>query len=206
MEKKKVEHYIKQLMELNQTLDGDDIDDDVLNNEFVNTLNNVLTNLNKDIEKTMIENENVGSFSLNVKIKKLHPNAIIPSYSKDGDAGLDLTITSIVSETLKDITYGFGVAMEIPKGYVGLLFPRSSIRKQDLTLSNSVGVIDSGYRGEIQVTFKKINKTSSVHNMYDIGDRGAQIIILPYPQVKFIESNDLSETERNDGGFGSTGS
>jgi dUTP pyrophosphatase len=137
---------------------------------------------------------------MEIKIKKLHDLAIIPSYAKDGDAGMDLFITEIKSENRLDITYGFGVAMEIPKGYVGLVFPRSSIRKTDLILSNSVGVIDSGYRGEIQATFRKTGIDS-----YKVGDRGAQIMILPYPEIKFEEVQELSNTERGEGGFGSTG-
>ena len=218
MEKSKLEEYIKKLMELNETLDDDEITDDILNNEFVSTLNNVLTSLNKDIENNMVETKNIGSFTLDVKIKKLDPNAIIPTYSKNGDAGLDLTITKIINETKKDITYGFGIAMEIPYGYVGLVFPRSSVRNYNLLLTNCVGVIDSGYRGEIQSTFKKMNtvRTEPIkygsrnaplrNDVYSVGDRGAQIIIIPYPTVKFTEVQELSETERNDGGFGSTGS
>ena len=133
-------------------------------------------------------------------IKKLHPNAVIPSYAKDGDAGMDLVITDIKGENKYDITYGFGISMEIPEGFMGLVFPRSSIRKTDLVLSNSVGVIDSGYRGEIQATFKKTGL-----NKYEIGDRGAQIIIIPHPEIEFEEVDELSDTERGDGGFGSTG-
>jgi dUTP pyrophosphatase len=91
-----------------------------------------------------------------LKFKKLNDTAVIPSYAKPGDAGMDLVATSIISNTTFDVTYGTGIAMEIPKGFVGLVFPRSSIRKTDLALTNSVGVIDSGYRGEIQATFKKI--------------------------------------------------
>ena len=146
---------------------------------------------------------------VDVKIKKLHPNAVIPSYSKDGDAGMDLVATKIISNTTFDITYGTGIAIEIPKGFVGLLFPRSSIRKTDLALTNSVGVIDSGYRGEIQATFKKVYGKNDVRIDevdYKIGDRIAQIIIMPYPQVKFSEVEELSETDRGSGGFGSTGS
>lgn len=141
---------------------------------------------------------------IDVNIKKLHKDAVIPSYSKDGDAGMDLTATEIISETDDDITYGIGIAMEIPRGYVGLVFPRSSIRKYDLILSNSVGVIDSGYRGEIQATIKKTKGYYS--KAYQLGERVAQIIIIPYPQVKFNEVQELSETDRGSGGFGSTGS
>jgi dUTP pyrophosphatase len=81
---------------------------------------------------------------MKVKIKKIHPDAAIPSYAKNGDAGLDLVATTIIGETLGSITYGLGIALEIPEGFVGLIFPRSSIRKTGLQLSNSVGVVDSG--------------------------------------------------------------
>ena len=115
---------------------------------------------------------------------------------------MDLTITNIIFESETQVTYGFGLSMEIPKGYVGLIFPRSSVRDFNLLLSNSVGVIDSGYRGEICATFKKTNTDANIYGLYD---RGAQIIILPYPQIEFIESDNLTETERGDGGFGHTG-
>lgn len=137
---------------------------------------------------------------MQVRIKKLNENAVIPTYAKGGDAGMDLVITDIKGENKYDITYGFGISMEIPEGFMGLVFPRSSIRKTDLVLSNAVGVIDSGYRGEVQVTFKKTGL-----NKYEIGDRGAQIIIMPHPTIQFIEVNELSNTERGKGGFGSTG-
>ena len=138
-----------------------------------------------------------------VKLKKLKENAVYPQYAKEGDAGMDLVATSILSNTTFDITYGMGIALEIPEGFVGLIFPRSSIRKYDLTLSNSVGVIDSGYRGELQATFKKTNGLDSV--AYKVGDRIAQIMILPYPKFIFREVAELSNTERGEGGFGSTG-
>ena len=84
---------------------------------------------------------------MKVRIKKLSPTAVIPTYAKVGDAGMDMVATRIINETLDSITYGTDIAMEIPNGFVGLVFPRSSIRKTNLHLSNSVGVIDSGYRG-----------------------------------------------------------
>ena len=143
------------------------------------------------------------TFDIKVKIKKLKENAVIPTYAKVGDAGMDLIATSIISNTTFDITYGLGIALEIPEGFVGLVFPRSSIRKYELTLSNSVGVIDSGYRGELQATFKKTNGLDSLS--YKVGDRIAQIMIIPYPQIEFEEVNELSNAERGEGGFGSTG-
>ena len=139
---------------------------------------------------------------MKVKIKKLHSDAVIPTYAKSGDAGMDLVATSIKFDGTQ-VTYGTGLAMEIPEGFVGLAFPRSSIRKTDLSLSNSVGVIDSGYRGEIQATFKKTQGLDSLK--YKVGERGAQIIILPYPQVFMTEVPELSESDRGEGGFGSTG-
>ena len=151
-----------------------------------------------------------------VKIKKLNPKAIIPSYAKEGDAGMDLVATSIISDTPEQITYGLGIALEIPEGFVGLVFPRSSIRKTGLQLSNSVGVIDSGYRGELQATFNKIfggdrfyDETSltevTSNDFYKVGDRVCQIMVIPHPTLELIEVDELSDTERGDGGFGSTG-
>ena len=142
---------------------------------------------------------------MKVRIKKLNENAVIPSYAKDGDAGMDLVATSIISNTSTQITYGIGLALEIPKGFVGLIFPRSSVRKTRLMLSNCVGVVDSGYRGELQATFNKINNDSVSENDYKVGDRIAQIMIIPHPEIEFEEADELSDTERGEGGFGSTG-
>lgn len=139
---------------------------------------------------------------MKVKIKKIDANAVIPKYAKPGDAGLDLTATS---EEWNDdntmVTYGTGLAVEIPEGYVGLVFPRSSVSKTTLNLTNSVGVIDSGYRGEIMFKFRYLEEGM----IYDVGDRIGQLIIMPYPQIEFEEVEDLSSTERGEGGFGSTG-
>jgi dUTP pyrophosphatase len=153
---------------------------------------------------------------MKVRIKKLSELAVIPSYAKDGDAGMDVIATSIISDTPTQITYGLGIALEIPKGFVGLVFPRSSIRKTGLQLSNSVGVIDSGYRGELQATFNKLFggeamydemkvKEIQPNDFYKVGDRVAQIMIIPHPPIEFEEANELSDTERGAGGFGSTG-
>jgi dUTP pyrophosphatase len=140
---------------------------------------------------------------MQVKIKKLSSDAVIPTYAKDGDAGMDLVATSIVNEEVFQITYGLGISMEIPKGFVGLVFPRSSIRKYDLSLTNCVGVIDSGYRGELQYKFRKERGVAS--NKYEIGDKICQIMIIPYPPIEFEEVEELTNTERGEGGFGSTG-
>lgn len=141
---------------------------------------------------------------MKVKIKKLHPWAKIPKYAKPGDAGLDLTCVDIeYDETRRLIKYKTGLAVEIPEGYVGLLFPRSSVMQQDLALTNSVGVIDSGYRGEVTAVFRP---TTNFHiESYDVGDRVVQLLILPYPQIELEEAESLSNTERGTGGYGSTG-
>lgn len=144
---------------------------------------------------------------MEVKFKKLSDKAVTPTYAHDGDAGLDLTATGIHSEINECgqfvIVYHTGLAFEIPKGYVGLIFPRSSIAKKSLTLTNCVGVIDSNYRGEILAKFK--NTTGdSVPAVYPIGAKFAQLIIMPYPIVSLIESDELSSTERGEGGFGSS--
>ena len=142
---------------------------------------------------------------MKVRIKKLNEKAVIPSYAKSGDAGMDLIATEIINETSNQITYGTGLSLEIPEGFVGLIFPRSSVRKYDLALSNCVGVIDSGYRGELQATFNKINHHKIRVDDYKVGDRIAQIMIIPHPDIQFEEVDELSNTERGEGGFGSTG-
>ena len=139
---------------------------------------------------------------MKVKLKKLNENVKLPVYAKTGDAGLDIKATRIESENDYSITYGTDLCIEIPFGYVGLVFPRSSVRNYDLILSNCVGVIDSGYRGEIMATFKK-TKLDGMY--YDVDDKVMQIIILPYPSIEFEFTDELSETERGEGGFGHTG-
>jgi dUTP pyrophosphatase len=154
---------------------------------------------------------------IKVKIKKLVPEAVIPSYSKAGDAGMDLVaITESSSAEHGFVEFGTGLSIEIPNGYVGLLFPRSSISTKSCTLANCVGVIDSNYRGEIKFRFKP--DTSSIfasmwENIaenfksedYKIGDRIGQLIIIPYPHIDLEEVSELSDTERGTKGFGSSG-
>jgi len=137
---------------------------------------------------------------MKVNIKKLHPDAIIPSYAKDGDAGMDLTAVDVIADG-GTLTYKTGIAVEIPRWHVGLLFPRSSVYKTGQTLTNCVGVIDSGYRGEIMLKYT----LSPYQREYDIGDRVGQLIIMPYPRIEFEEVEELSDTDRGDGGYGSTG-
>ena len=140
---------------------------------------------------------------MKAKFKKLKNSAIIPSYAKEGDAGMDLYATSLSwdKEPLY-WEYGTSLSIEIPKGYVGLIFPRSSISETNHSLRNSVGVIDSGYRGEIKVRLSPDEDTDS---SYVPGDKIAQLIIMRLPKVEIKEVGNLSDTERGKGGFGSTG-
>ncbi len=126
---------------------------------------------------------------------------MIPSYAKEGDACFDLTATSI-NLMDKFIEYGTGLAMEIPEGYVGLIFPRSSVTNKDLILKNSVGVVDSGYRGEIKFRFLR---TKDIIEAYSVGDRIGQMMILPHPTVELEEVDELTISDRGEGGYGSTG-
>lgn len=142
---------------------------------------------------------------MEVKIKKLHKDAVIPKYAKPGDAGMDLTAVSMNIDEYGNICYGTGLAFEIPEGYVGLVFPRSSNCKKGVILTNCVGVIDSGYRGEVSFKFKEIALGNFSKVAYNVGDRIGQIIIMPYPQIEFVEVDELSETERGTGGYGSSG-
>lgn len=153
---------------------------------------------------------------MQVKIKKLHKYAVVPTYAKHGDAGMDLTAASKRYDVHGNVVYGTGLSFEIPDGYVGLLFPRSSNTKKDLILGNSVGVLDSGYRGEVVFKFKPMptyqeNEFGRTvfdicnYQSYSIGDRIGQIIIMPIPKIEFIEVDELSDSERGNGGFGSSG-
>ena len=153
---------------------------------------------------------------LEVKIKKLHKDAVIPKYETAGSAGMDLTAVSKEYDEYGNICYDTGLAFEIPENHVGLIFPRSSLSKKDLSLANHVGVIDADYRGSVSFKFKptlcyadyitvpQITDNDIVHEDYSIGDRIGQIIVVPYPKVSFVEVDELTETERGTGGFGST--
>ena len=140
---------------------------------------------------------------MKVLFKKLHPEAVKPKFGKPGDAGADLVAT-VAWATESQIVYGTGLAVEIPEGMVGLVFPRSSVRNYALSMANSVGVIDSGYRGEIMVTFN-IKTSHNTRELYKIGDRVAQLVIVPVPLIQYVETKELSETSRGEGGHGSTG-
>lgn len=141
--------------------------------------------------------------TLKVKFKKLVKHAFVPEYAKPGDAGMDLVaIDSYKNHDYKFIEYGTGLAVKIPEGYVGLLYPRSSISKTSHTLANSVGVIDSGYTGEIKFRMRYVDDREDME--YSFGDRIGQLIIVPYPKIELEEVEELPDTERGEGGFGST--
>lgn len=156
---------------------------------------------------------------MEIRIKKLSKAAVIPKYAKNGDAGMDLTATSKWYDDNGNTCYGTGLAFEIPEGYFGLLVPRSSNAKTDLRLTNSSGILDSCYRGEVMFKYRNDNFSNmsddyKVHlfdgniaftNEYNVGDRVGQILILPYPKIEFVEVEELSKTERGEGGFGSSG-
>lgn len=181
---------------------------------------------------------------MKIKIKKLNDKAVIPTYAHATDAGLDLTATSIKRDFENDVfIYRTGLAIEIPEGYVGLLFPRSSNRNTEAYMTNHVGVIDAGYRGEIMVCYKNRTVTNiadeisdiatdfydskaipdefaadnymveqiseinrnAVKQPYNVGDRIAQLIIIPYPHIEFEEVDELSDSDRGANGYGSTG-
>lgn len=147
---------------------------------------------------------------MKVKVKKLSEVAVVPKYAKSGDAGMDLTATSCTLEKKPSgeriVTYGTDLAFEIPQGYVGLIYPRSSVYKTSLILCNHVGVVDSGYRGEVKFKFR-IDASARPYKdgIYKVGERIGQIVIVPYPKIEFEQVNELSETSRGSGGYGSTG-
>ncbi len=140
---------------------------------------------------------------LSVKIKLLDPKAKMPFKKHEADAGWDLFAVSKEYDSEKDlIVMNTGVAMEIPPQHVGLVFPRSSIINTKLMLKNAVGVIDSSFRGSIKFFFDPGSRPAK---NYEVGDRIGQIIIMPYPEVEFVQVDELSQSDRGAGGFGSTG-
>lgn len=137
-----------------------------------------------------------------VKFKKTHPDAVSPVYARAYDAGADITAISPGKYVQGYVEYRTGLSVEIPTGYVGLIFPRSSISKTDLSLCNSVGVIDSGFRGEITFRFRT-SSTGSI--IYKQGDKIGQLMIMPIPAITFVEVDSLQASERGEGAYGSSG-
>ena len=154
-----------------------------------------------------------------IKTKKLHENAQIPVFKTTGACAADIYCTElelldrnreVIDVWDQDfspmnamfVRYKLGLAFEIPDGYGMLLLPRSSIIEKDLDLTNCVGLIDTDYRGEISAVFR-LQKPG--YEIYKVGERCCQLLIIEVPKVSFIESDELSETTRNTGGYGSTG-
>ena len=169
---------------------------------------------------------------MRVKIKKVHPYAVIPQYATEFSAGMDLNVVDWEFDEYGNKVYHTGLAFEIPEGYAGFIFPRSSNAKKNLWLTNSVGIIDADYRGEVTLKFKsgvrvmnnpvqigkvmsnqpygEYDDTIGVTNVWDstdyqVGEKCGQIVIMPFPKIEFEEVEELSETERGTGGYGSTG-
>ena len=156
------------------------------------------------IDKATAELKEAFSDKLQVKFKKLHPDAKAPIRATDGAAGWDLTVLS--SECYGSfVHYKTGIAVEIPSGYFGLIVPRSSCYKLSHWLTNSAGIIDSDYRGEICFNFYRFVENGEQPFAYQTGERCGQLLILPCPSVEMVEVEELSETKRGQGGFGSTG-
>lgn len=138
---------------------------------------------------------------MEVKVKKVIDCAVMPTKAHAADAGFDLRACKVKRVGFDEIVCHTGLAFEIPDGHVGLLFPRSSIARTAMMLKNSVGVLDSCYRGEVTFKFRQLDNGDT----YNVGDKIGQIIIMPYPEIVFVESDNLSDTERGSGGYGSTG-
>ncbi|MDD6739830.1 MAG: dUTP diphosphatase [Coriobacteriaceae bacterium] len=143
--------------------------------------------------------------SVKVPVKILDEGLPRPSYAKPGDAGLDLRSTEdIVIEPGQRALIGTGIALAIPQGYAGFVQPRSGLAiKQGMTLVNTPGLIDSGYRGEIRIIALNTDKEHAI--AIKRGDRIAQLVIQEVPAVELVEVEELSSSERADTGFGSSG-
>lgn len=146
---------------------------------------------------------------MNLKLVKKHEDAKLPVKAHSTDAGFDLfAVTKTIDKDNRQITYGTGVAIEIPEGKVGLIFPRSSVRKTDLSLSNCTGVIDAKFQGEIMATFTMLNEDSlKKKTHYQVGDRIAQLVVIDLSDISGFDVVESFDTisERGEGAYGSTG-
>lgn len=138
---------------------------------------------------------------MKVQIKKLSPEAKIPQKAHPTDSGYDLVATSREMDRDGNMVFGTGLAIQVEDGYEAQIFPRSSIAKKKLHLVNSVGLIDQNYTGELMLKFKP---TVTGTGSYSIGDKIAQIVFRKRLDVEFKEVDELGETDRGEGGFGST--
>jgi len=147
-----------------------------------------------------------------LKFKRLHPDAVIPSKAHNNDAGYDLIAVETGSvkydnnDNLLYIEYKTGLSVQPPEGYHTEIFPRSSISKYDLSLCNSIGLIDNEYRGEIILRFNVLGHyIPNLKNVYKKGDKIGQLVIRKTYNIPVVEVEELEETARGTGGFGSSG-
>ena len=143
---------------------------------------------------------------MELKFKKLNEKAVLPTRAHSTDAGLDLTTYGFTQEVDASgklvLVYHTGLAVEIPEGYMGLLFMRSSVATKSVTMTNCVGIIDSGFRGEIIGKFKIT--TDSIPTVYQEGERVMQLVVMPYPQFEPVFADELSDGDRGEKGYGSS--
>ena len=139
---------------------------------------------------------------MEIKFKRLWEGVNKPYKANPGDAGYDLYAASVeMRSDGRQVCYHTGIAVEIPEGYVGLLYMRSSSVHKACRMANATGVVDSGYRGEITAVFDIIDRG----NIYEEGDRCCQLVIVPVPAVEYVEVEELSDSERGAKGYGSSG-
>jgi len=138
---------------------------------------------------------------MELKIKRFSETAVMPFYATEGSAAFDLTVDRKEELSSIQVKVYFGVGFEIPEGYVGIIAPRSSVCKTAFTLANSIGIIDSDYRNEVSAVFDIVRGG----HRYEVGERAAQMMIMPFSQCSLVEVNELNETKRGTGGYGSTG-
>lgn len=156
---------------------------------------------------------------MEIKIKRLSEKAIVPTKAFQTDAGFDMTAISMEYDVYGNVVYGFGWAFDIPEGYVGLLFPRSSCSHYDMSMPNSIGVIDAGYHGEVKAKYRPTSTmpvrgsqtdcvevyNSNKSDIFKVGDKVAQMVIVELPKVNFTEVEELPQSARGEGGWGHTG-
>jgi len=143
---------------------------------------------------------------MDIALQRLHPDAVLPRFAHEGDAGSDLVAVEAVTLAPNGgrAMVATGFAMALPEGYAGFVLPRSGLAaKHGVTCANAPGLIDAGYRGEIKVALVNLDPT----NPYDVkpGDRIAQLVIMPVPAISFVEVEELPASQRGSGGFGSSG-
>lgn len=139
---------------------------------------------------------------MNINFKKTYTNSKSPTRGSTSAACYDLYVSDTKVLNPETVEYNTGVCLEIPDGYCGLLFPRSSISNYHQSFCNSVGVIDSDYRGEVKV---RVYKNDDSFEYYKTGERCCQLMIIPVTPVEYTEVKELTESKRDKGGFGSSG-